>query len=198
MSKNKKNSKSKKNIKNTKATKLVNKFSKKGLKGTVGAPKKEVNWPAGAFTAVKAFNANQRVCELSIRNRIKEALKDGSLIELTGKKKPEGTRGRPEARYVLAANFNAETMTKKVEVVQTEVAAGQLVPVAEVIPTQTENQPTETVQEQPAAPVVEMIAEPIIEQTIAPVEIAQAAPVAAPTMAEVANAATDEIITVQE
>lgn len=75
--------------------------SMKGKKGTVGAPEKSVKFPAGNFTIARAVSMNAGVCELTIRNRIKAAVKSGVLAVGDVIPQPKKAVGRPKFTYHL-------------------------------------------------------------------------------------------------
>lgn len=83
--------------------------------GVVGAPPKPVNWPKGKFTFATIFARNTKQCHLSIRTKVEAAVVGGDVIALTPKKQPGGKVGRPADVFILTANFDGATMTRKGE-----------------------------------------------------------------------------------
>jgi len=73
----------------------VCKFSQNDKK-SVGRPKKTVAWPEGDFTFESALESNSGLSKSSIRNKVIECLKKGTLVK-TGKVRTGF--GRPKDIY---------------------------------------------------------------------------------------------------
>lgn len=101
-----------------KQTKNSNKNSRKSMKGkwgNVGAPPKTVKWPSRLFTMATLFARNPNQCQLSLRNKVNDAIDAGTIIQLASKKQPGGSVGRPMSVFVMKEHFDSSTMTRHVD-----------------------------------------------------------------------------------
>lgn len=95
--------------------------SQKGKYGKVGAPPKSVKYPRNRFTVERAVEFNPNVCALTVRNRIKDDVKAGMLVELDPVRQPKGGVGRPKFTYcqkALAGNYAKPATVKPAKTVK--------------------------------------------------------------------------------
>jgi hypothetical protein len=112
----------------------VTRRSRKSLKGKwgkVGAPPKNIKFPARPFTMKQLFAKNAGACELTIRGRVAARLADRTVTQLDPRKQPKHGVGRPSDLFVETIHLNGRTPLAKstVEIVSTPSLAPESVPV---------------------------------------------------------------------
>jgi hypothetical protein len=98
--------------KNNKSKNSNNKSQKGKRNGMVGAPAKPVKWPNRPFTMVNLFTQNNNQCQLSLRNKVTDAVECGEIVVLKPRKQPKGSVGRPMSVFVVKESFDEKTMEK--------------------------------------------------------------------------------------
>lgn len=112
--------------------KTTERKSRKGTWGKVGAPPKDIKYPRGSFTIGELVALNPGVCELTLRNRVIDAVRGYKVVVKTvdGKKvktqvpvpqtlvrldknASKETVGRPNFRYMSKAAFEANKKNLK-------------------------------------------------------------------------------------